>query len=225
MAPSRTCCLALVAASFALAPRVALAQDPPAPAPAPVTAPVTQGIPPHSIVWHRWLVLDPFLSWRDKHVDFALVREHPPGAPSGADQGGFALGFGQIYESRASFLFTRFERNWLFRTTGDAHVVLTLPEYQVLAGPRLGPLEVAGGFGLGFLNVHFGGGGFGLGLFSPRAVADAALTFGPVRVGVQAYEEYAWRWMNGPSDFVRGLILEVGLVSPPNLPEKYRLEP
>jgi len=221
--------VAPLAVSFAL--RVASADPPAAPAASsdsalsPAPSSTQRGFPPHSLVWHEKPLIDPYLSFHDKHGDVGLVTEQPVGGGPGSAQGGFVLGFGQVYENRKEHLLARLERDWWVRLTGKSHVVLDIPTFAFLGGPRLGPLALTGGVGLGLLQFHFGDGGFGFGMFSPRAIANASLTFGPVRVGVEAYDEYAWRWTSGGSSaFVRGVLLEIGLVAPPELPEKYRLE-
>lgn len=181
--------------------------------------------PKHIVPWHQWVLFDPFLSPRDSHLYFGLVTEQPVGGGPGTQQGGFTLGFGQGIESRRGHLFAHIDRDWLFRLTGSGHAVLNLLQYGVFAGPALGPLEIGGGASLGLAQVHFAQGGFGLGFLSPRAEVSATLLLGPIRVAVQAYDEYAWRWTSGPSAFVRGVLLEIGLGSSPKLPDKYKLVP
>ncbi len=196
---------------------------PPSPPEVSESAP-SQGVPPHSIPWRTWDLFDPYLSLRDVRLEGGPLVEQPVGSGPASRQGGFFVGFGQGIETARGPLWLRLERDWLFRWSGGGHGVFNLFQFGIVGGPAIGPLAVAGGVELGVAQIHFGEGGFGLGFLSPRAKAGVTLTLGSVRVAVQGYEEYAWRWTGGPSAFVRGVVLELGLTSTPGLPEKYRLE-
>jgi hypothetical protein len=181
------------------------------------------GIPPRSVAWHPWIVFDPYLSRREDFVAAAYASERPIGAQ--AARGGFEATFGQTIETPAGAWFSRLEAEWGLRYTGAGHVALLLPRYTMAAGALLGPVEISARSGVALIEVHFGSGGFGAGLFSPRAGVAVGIRIGHVRLGAAALTEYAWRWFGGPSARVETVALEASLVDISHpLPSWYRVE-
>lgn len=179
-------------------------------------------IPAHTIPLHPWPILDPHLSRRETYLWGGPVWEQPTDSTPVHD--GFAAGFGHSIETRRGVLLARGNVEHGFRFTGGNHLVVGLAQLMFGAGLALGPVEVTARAGTAVVELQMGHDGFGFGAFSPRADVGAAITVGPLRVGVRALSEYSWRWTDGPSAFIRGVIFEAAMGGVPVLPDYYRVE-
>ncbi len=190
------------------------------------------GIPPGSLVWHPWSIFDPYLAPRSLILTGGAVWERFVG--QGAEHSGFEATAARSIETLRGPLEVRLEAEYGLRASGSGHTgadagpdhwVVSLARYSYAGGLLLGPVELSARAGLTAAEVHFGSSGFGLGFFSPRVSGGIAFEAGPVRVGVLAFSEYAWRWFGGPSAFLQGFLLEVSLGhSPDGLPACYRIK-
>jgi hypothetical protein len=179
-------------------------------------------IPPHTVPLHPWLILDPHLSRRETYLWGGPVWEQP--TDSNPSHDGFAAGYGHSIETRRGVLLVRGNVEHGFRFTGGNHLVVGLFQLMFGAGIAVGPVELTARAGTAVVELQMGHDGFGFGAFSPRADVGAAITVGPLRVGVRAVSEYSWRWTDGPSAFIRGVILEAAMGGVPVLPDYYRVE-
>jgi hypothetical protein len=167
--------------------------------------------------------LDPHLSSPAARLTGGFVWDRS--VDDGPERPGFEATIGESKETRVTPWIVRLEVEYGLRRTTDAHWVLALPRYSYAAGIALGPIEATARCGVSVAEVHFGAGGFGLGFFSPRVAAGAALRAGPLGIGLVAFGEYAWRWTGGPDARVRGVLVEVSLTGRPSgFPEWVRVE-
>jgi hypothetical protein len=81
----------------------------------------------------------------------------------------------------------------------------------VRVGLELGPVEPEVGGGFSTFTVDAFHGDFSFEMLSPRASAAVWLHFGGLRLGVEAYGEYLWRWLGDSNYLLRGLEFEVSL--------------
>jgi hypothetical protein len=175
------------------------------------------------MVWRPWPLFDPFLSRRETLLTGGPVWERPTAAPR--TLAGFEGSFGKAMETRSGLLTLRLEEEGGLRWTGGGHGVFFFPRFTYAGGLVVGPFDFTARAGVTVLEVHAGSGGFGVGLFSPRVSAGAAVRIGRLRLGAVAFSEYAWRWFGGPSAGVEGVLLEASLRTlPPGLPRYYRIE-
>jgi hypothetical protein len=234
MARRRSTAQLLVATSL-LATGARAADAPPAPPAPPPTATPTPGaaaddgvleeggIPPKSFVWHPWRMFDPFLSRREAVFGASYFREHDAGATP--DRGGVGIAVGQAIETRRSIFVVRTRVTFGLRDTANGHFVADLFRYVYSGGLRAGPFEATSQVGLAVADLHFGPGPWGLGFFSPHVGAGLAIQIGKVRIEVNANRDYQWRWTGGPSTFVEGIGLDVGVGGKdPKLPDRFRFE-
>jgi len=118
------------------------------------------------------------------------------------------------------------------RVHESGHVVVGLRGYSYGAGVTLGPVGLEGHAGIRLVDLHFGndgfgGRGFGLGGLTPSTGASASIRLGPMRVGVGAFSEYAYRWFSSrPAEPLWGFTLDLAFGGQPlGLPAPYELGP
>ena len=143
-------------------------------------------------------------------LHYALVDYRPVGSSVARWSRGSELAFG----SRSTARVLPFRLTW---TSDPTLRILDAKSYAlsfvqtVRVGLALGPVEPEVGGGLSTFTVDAFHGDFSFEMFSPRASAAVWLHFGGLRLGVEAYAEYLWRWLGDSNYMLRGLEVEMSL--------------
>jgi hypothetical protein len=157
--------------------------------------------------WRVWPLFDPFVSRREALSSFGLdeLREIDERRP----RNGWTIGIGDTMTTTRPYLWVNLERQLIFRSTQRSTYMLDLSRYGYTAGVRLLGLEVGAGVGLSPLAVDVSKGKWSVSAISPMALAKAGLKIGKVRLSVDAFSQYLWRWYGRANARIEGIAFQI----------------
>jgi hypothetical protein len=143
-------------------------------------------------------------------LHYALVDFRPIGSPlvrwsQGSE---FALG------TRATAIVLPFRLTWTsdptLRILDSKSFAFSIVQ-TVRLGLALGPIEPEIGGGVSTFTIDDFHANFSVQMFSPRVAAAIWAHLGNLRLGVEAYSEYLWRWLGDSNYLLRGLEFELSV--------------
>ncbi len=111
-------------------------------------------------------------------------------------------------------LWVTLDKRTSFRSTRSSTYMLELASYEYLAGLRVGGLEVGAGVGLVPVGVDVSRGDWSVSFLSPRSLARFGFVIGDVRVSLDAFQQYTWRWWGEPDAWIRGWSVQLAFRQP-----------
>jgi hypothetical protein len=143
-------------------------------------------------------------------LHYALVDYRPIGSAAARWSRGSEFGFG----TRSTTLALPFRLTWTsdptLRVLDSKSFALSIVQ-TVRVGLALGPVEPEVGGGFSTLTADVFHGDFSFEMLSPRAVAGLWIHLGNLRLGVEAYGEYLWRWLGDTNYLLRGVAFELSI--------------
>lgn len=170
------------------------------------------------IPWRVWPLFDPFVSRRETVLAFGLDQLRDVDSRDARDA--WTVGIAQGITTTRPFVWVNLERRLTFRSARRSTYMLDISQYQYTAGVRLFGLELGAGVGLSPLVIDVAKGDWSVSGISPSAVTRAGFKVGVVRVSVDAFSQYLWRWYGGPDARIQGFSIQLALEQPRTLQRK-----